>query len=94
MEQQQLFNLSPTGTDSTDGAVQVRPNLWLMTSEEIPPILFNVDEVAKFLSIGRHRVFDLIREGGLRSVKVGASRRVSARALVDYVAKLELSESP
>ena len=94
MEQQQLFNLTPTGTESADATATVRPNLWLMTSEEVPPILFTVDEVARFLSIGRHRVFDLIREDSLRSVKVGASRRVSARALVDYVAQLELSESP
>ena len=64
----------------------VRPNLWLMTSEEIPPILFTVEEVSGFLRIGRHRVFDLMRAGGLRSVKVGGSRRISARALVDYVA--------
>ena len=92
MEQQQLFNLSHVG-DDTDGTLAIRPNLWLMTSEEIPPILFTVDEVARFLSIGRHRVFDLIREGGLRSVKVGSSRRVSARALCDFVAELEVGGS-
>jgi excisionase family DNA binding protein len=94
MEQQQLFNLTPTETEGVDGLLEVRPNVWLMTSEEIPPILFTVDEVSRLLSIGRHRVFDLVREGALRSVKVGASRRISARALADYVAELELVESP
>jgi excisionase family DNA binding protein len=93
MEQHQLFNLGSTD-EPVDGSVSVRPNVWLMTSEEIPPLLFTVDEVARCLSIGRHRVFDLIREGALRSVKVGASRRISARAMADYVAALELVESP
>jgi excisionase family DNA binding protein len=37
-------------------------------------------------------VYDLIRQRELRSVKVGASRRVSARALCEYVARLELDE--
>ena len=41
------------------------------------------------LGIGRCRVYDLIRQRELRSVKVGASRRVSARALSEYVAQLE-----
>lgn len=91
MEQQQLFNLG-LADEPADGSVMVRPNVWLMTSEEIPPLLFTVDQVARLLGIGRHRVFDLIREGGLRSVKVGASRRVSARALSDYVAELEAGE--
>jgi len=83
-----LFNLSPPESP-VDGVLHVRPNLWLMTSEDIPPLLFTVNEVARFLSIGRHRVFDLIREGRLKSVKVGASRRISARALADFVAVLE-----
>ncbi|RYP88772.1 DNA-binding protein [Nocardioides guangzhouensis] len=64
-----------------------------MTSEDIPPLLFTVDETARLLSIARHRVFDLIREGRLRSVKVGASRRVSAKALFDFVATLEVEET-
>jgi excisionase family DNA binding protein len=34
-------------------------------------------------------VFELIRTGELRSVKVGAARRVSATALAAYVADLE-----
>jgi len=83
-----LFNLS-LPEPPVDGVLHVRPNLWLMTSEDIPPLLFTVNEVARFLSIGRHRVFDLIREGRLNSVKVGASRRISARALADFVAVLE-----
>jgi hypothetical protein len=34
-------------------------------------------------------VFDLMRSGRLRSVKIGGARRISARALADFVADLE-----
>lgn len=89
MTQPLLFNLSPPAPPGVDDVVEVRPNVWLMSAEDIPPLLFTPEEVASFLRIGRHRVFDLIRQGDLRSVKIGSSRRVSARALVAYVAGLE-----
>ncbi len=90
--EQYLFNLSKP-SEETDGQAVVQPNVWLMSAEEIPPILFTTDEVARLLGIGKCRVYDLIRQRELRSVKVGASRRISARALHDYVAHLELGES-
>jgi hypothetical protein len=34
-------------------------------------------------------VFELIRSGRLRSVKVGGARRITPRALADFVAELE-----
>jgi excisionase family DNA binding protein len=70
----------------------VQPSIWLLPAEEMPPILFTTDEVAQLLGVGKSRVYDLIRQRELRSVKVGASRRVSARALCEYVARLELDE--
>jgi len=88
MEQQQLFNLGLVD-EPVDGTMIVRPNLWLMSTDEIPPLLFTADQVSALLGIGRSRVFDLIRQGALRSVKVGASRRISARALCEYVTELE-----
>ena len=89
--EQNLFNLSGPTVD-VDGSVVVTPNLWLMSSEDVPPILFSPEEVSRLLGIARCRVFDLIRHGELRSVKVGASRRVSARALHEFVRHLELGE--
>ena len=73
--------------------MSVRPNIWLLSPEEMPPILFSTAEVARLLGIGRCRVYDLIRWRELRSVKVGASRRISARALAEYVANLELGDT-
>ena len=91
METMHLFNAHEERPE-LDGVVEVRPNIWLLRSEEVPPILFTPEEVARLLMVGRPRVYQLMRQRELRSVKVGASRRVSARALSDYVAGLEAGE--
>jgi excisionase family DNA binding protein len=41
------------------------------------------------LGIGRTKVYDLIRTGALRSVRLGGSRRIPATALAEFVAQLE-----
>jgi len=86
--EQYLFSLSGPANESVDQVV-VSPNIWLMSADEVPPILFTTEEVARLLGIGKCRVYDLIRQRELRSVKVGASRRISARALRDFVEHLE-----
>jgi excisionase family DNA binding protein len=50
--------------------------------------LYRVEEAATVLGIGRTRVFHLIRLGLLDSVKIGASRRVPAKAIEKYLAGL------
>jgi excisionase family DNA binding protein len=52
-------------------------------------LLLRAEEVAQALGIGRTKVFELIRTGELRSVKLGGARRVSATALAAYLADLE-----
>lgn len=89
--EQYLFKLLEPVATQTPTAVQ--QNIWLLSAEEVPPILFSTAEVARLLGIGQCRVYDLIRQRELRSVKVGASRRISARALVEYVAQLELQDT-
>jgi excisionase family DNA binding protein len=85
--EQYLFNLSQPVEDLGD--VRVQPNLWLLTGEEMPPLLFSAEEVARLLHVGRGKVYDLMRSGELRSVKVGGCRRISAFALRDFVQTLE-----
>jgi excisionase family DNA binding protein len=53
-----------------------------------PRVLYRVEEAAELLSVSRTRIYELIRSNQLRTVLVGASRRVPARALDDYVARL------
>jgi excisionase family DNA binding protein len=52
-------------------------------------LLFRPDEAAQRLGIGRTKVYELMARGELRSVKIGAARRISATALADFVAGLD-----
>jgi excisionase family DNA binding protein len=53
-----------------------------------PRVLYRVEDAATLLSVSRTRVYELIRSGQLRSVRVGKLRRVPARSLDEYVARL------
>jgi excisionase family DNA binding protein len=52
-------------------------------------MLLTVEETAAQLRIARRRVFEMIRDGSLPSVKIGRSRRIRNADLVAYVANLE-----
>jgi excisionase family DNA binding protein len=54
-----------------------------------PPLLLTAEEAARALRVGRSKIYELMRSGALRSVKIGGSRRVSATGLAEYVAALE-----
>ena len=55
-------------------------------TEEI--MLFSVDQAAAVLGIGRTNVYALMRDGKLRSVKVGGRRLIPRTALETFVAQL------
>ncbi|GAB2471392.1 helix-turn-helix domain-containing protein [Xylanimonas ulmi] len=59
-----------------------------LTVSEITPVLYRVEEAAQALRIGRTVVYELIRCGALRTVKVGTRRLVPVEAVREYVAKL------
>lgn len=48
-------------------------------------LLCTVEEAAETLSIGRTSIYELLRDGRLRSVKVGARRLIPIAALEDFV---------
>ena len=48
-------------------------------------LLLRAEEVTELLDIGRTCVYDLIRTGDLRSVKIGGSRRVPSTAVQQYL---------
>jgi excisionase family DNA binding protein len=54
--------------------------------------LIRVEEAARRLSIGRTRMFALIREGVIESVKLGRLRRVPADAVTAYIAELRKAQ--
>jgi excisionase family DNA binding protein len=50
-----------------------------------PPQLLSIPEVARTLSIGRTKVYDLINKEGLPAVRVGSMKRVSVIDLQKWV---------
>ena len=73
--EQYLFNLSAPPDEAADVPAMVQPNVWLLSADEIPPILFTTEEVARLLGIGKCRVYDLIRTAG---AALGQGRRLAA----------------
>ncbi|GAA1986626.1 hypothetical protein GCM10009754_75740 [Amycolatopsis minnesotensis] len=61
-------------------------------TEAANPLLLRVEDAATLLTIGRTRVYDLVRSGDLKSVKIFGARRIPRSAVEDYIAKL-LKES-
>ena len=51
-------------------------------------LLFTAEEAAELLKISRCKVYDLLRNQDLRSVKIGGSRRIPRTSLEEYVARL------
>lgn len=51
-------------------------------------LLLTPEEAAAELRIGRSRMYELLRQGHVTSVKVGGSRRVPFTALQEYVGRL------
>jgi excisionase family DNA binding protein len=65
------------GTTTNDGVTSSSPTL--------TPMLLTPEQAAHVLGIGRTSVYELLRKGELVSVKLGRSRRIPYRFLVDFV---------
>jgi len=58
--------------------------------DELPVLLVRPEDAARVLGIGRTKVYELMRSGALRSVRVGGLRRIPVAALNEFVARLEV----
>ena len=54
--------------------------------------LFTVQEAAQVLKMSRSKVYGLIKDGQLHSVKIGGSRRLRKQDLLAYVDALGTNE--
>jgi excisionase family DNA binding protein len=52
-------------------------------------LLVRPEDAARALGVGRTKVYELMRSGELRSVRLDGLRRIPFAALVDFVARLE-----
>jgi excisionase family DNA binding protein len=55
----------------------------------MPLRAYTVEQVAKMLHIGRDKVYELLRTGQLRSIKIGKLRRITEQHLAEFIASLE-----
>jgi len=54
------------------------------TLAELPDVLTPA-EVCRFLRLGRNNVYDLLKAGAIRSVRVGQQYRIGKAALRDFL---------
>jgi excisionase family DNA binding protein len=58
-----------------------------MTTDPDVRLLLTIDEACERLSISRPTFYELVHAGKLRSIKIGAARRVPASALEEFVSE-------
>lgn len=51
-------------------------------------LVLTIEEAAKRLSIGRTMMYQLLKDGEVRSVRIGRLHRIPAECLSEYVSKL------
>ena len=52
-------------------------------------LLYDVNEVAELLGLGRSKLYSYVQSGQLRSIKVGRRRKVPADAVSEFIKSLE-----
>jgi len=55
-------------------------------------VLLTPEQAAEALGIGRWKLYDLLRQGRLRSLRIGSCRRISTDALREFIAEGERQE--
>jgi len=55
----------------------------------VDKLLLTPEEAANALGIGRSKVYQLMRDGKVRSLRIGTCRRIPAAALPELIAGLE-----
>ena len=57
------------------------------------PLLLTPTEAARALGIGRSKLYELLQDGVLESVHIGACRRIPTDALTELVSRLRGAEA-
>lgn len=57
----------------------------MITATHTPQPVYRVSEVAEHLELDRNTVYELVKSGELRSVRVGRHIRITASALDDFL---------
>lgn len=49
------------------------------------PVIFSVEDLMKFLDIGRNTAYTLVRSGQIKSIRVGRQIRITRDSLIEFV---------
>ena len=60
-----------------------------MDADSEPRLLLRVDQAGRQLNLGRTVMYELIRSGRLRSVKIGRLRLIPASAVAEFIEALD-----
>lgn len=52
--------------------------------EEYPDVLTPYD-VLKILNIGRNKMYELLKNGSIRSIRIGRKHRIPKKILIEYL---------
>ena len=63
------------------------------SANAVEPLLVTAEHAATSLSICRTKVYELLRNGELESVRIGTSRRLPAAALAECVERLRTGQA-
>lgn len=63
-----------------------------MQLQKNTPVMFTPVDAAKILNVSRSQVYVLLKDGALRSVKIGRSRRISENQLKAFIQYVEESD--
>ncbi len=64
-----------------------------LREETVEKLLLTTSEAAEVLSISRSKLYELIGQGRLSTVRIDTSRRVPAEALVEFIQHLHHEEA-
>jgi WhiB family redox-sensing transcriptional regulator len=75
---------------STQGPQRLedRTSMLIPWRQDVDKLLLTPEEAAQMLNVSRSKIYLLLRNGDLESVRVGGSRRIPTAALTDYVSEL------
>jgi excisionase family DNA binding protein len=56
------------------------------------PVMFTPVDAARILNVSRSQLYVLLKDGALRSVKIGRSRRISENQIRNFIEQVEASD--
>jgi excisionase family DNA binding protein len=62
----------------------------MSASKPLEPLLYRISQVAALLGLGESKIYQLVKDGELKAVRIGGSRiRIPHKSIEDYITSLE-----